>query len=361
MAQDMQARKERSPATTPLVAVQNIQPDAGKCGYEMPFPETAGVSVNTPTTEADPAKLCTALADALASGKVRDVSALRAKLLDLGPAAVPSVSALLNAGTPSTEVEAVRLLVQIGSQEALAAALGKMLTLSATGSAYNRYLAAFADCRSAPVAAWLTDFLGRAQTAEVRQRVLAILAALRGPEVVRSLAAQLAKPADQMHADDCAGTLATASDPTQTGALRDLLEAGESPEMQALAAYGLASVGNHEACAALMEKGSSAEAIAPQCRDALANVDSSYGQETLIQAAVSPAVPSAVRCSAVQALSNQQGQRVQTVLANLGQATSDPALQTAICQALQSAEQSGTPPQSGGTAGNAGIDGEVWF
>jgi len=311
------------------VAVQATDPTTGERGYEMPFLSTNRVPTSTPKTETDPVKL----------------------------------RVLLNSGTPSIEIEALRQLVQNGSEEAIAAALGKMLTLSVTSPSYNRYLAAFANCRSAAVAMWLTDFLGRTQIEEVRQQVLAILAALRGPEVIESLAAQLEKTADLMHAEDCAITLAKASNPAQATSLKVLLDAKESPEIQAIAAYGLASVGNAEACAVLVEKASSAEAIAVACRDALATVDSSYGQEALIQAAVNLEVPSAVRCSAVQALANQQSQRVQTVLINLGQATSDASLQETIYQALQiqSAKQNGTPPQLGSTAGNAGINGEIWF
>jgi len=311
------------------VTVQATDTTTGERGYEMPFLSTNRIPISTPETETDPVKL----------------------------------RVLLNSGTPSIEIKALRQLVQNGSEEAIAAALGKMLTLSVSTPSYDRYLAAFADCRSAAVTTWLTAFLGRTTTEEVRQRVLAILAAWHGPEVIESLAAQLTKTADLMHAEDCMSTLAKASNPAQAASLKVLLEAKESPEIQAMAACGLASVGNAEACAVLVENGSSAEAIAAACRDALATVDSSYGQEVLIQAAVNQEVPSAVRCSAVQALANQQSQRVQTVLINLGQATIDTALQTAISQALQlqSTKPSGTPPQFGGPAGNAGVNGEIWF
>ena len=349
------------PADHPPGATQSPAFDPRKCGYEMPFPETNAVPLSTVPAETDPLKLCAALAAAQAGGTNPDIAALRAALLDSGTAAVPGLSSLLNAGLPATEIEAVRLLVQIGGDKALAFALGKMLTVPATSPAYAGFLAAFADCRSTAVAAWFTDFLGKTQSEEVRQRVLAILVALRGPEVVQSLAAQLMRPADPMHAEDCAGALAKASDPAQAASLRVLLETGETPAIQVAAAYGLANVGSDEAVACLAENGSSSEAIASTCRDALANVVSSYAQETLIRTAVSPAMPSDVRCSAVQALSTQQGQRVQTTLINLGQATGDPALLAAIGQALRATGPDGTPPPSGGTGANVKMVGETWF
>jgi hypothetical protein len=323
--------------------IKTMKPVAEESGYEMPFADTNQVPVNTTATQTDPEKLRAALADAVAAGNVREIAVL------------------LHSGNPATEIEAVRLLARTGGGDALAAALGKVLSVPADSPDYDKFINAFADCRSAAVAEWLTGFLGQTKTEDVRQRVLTLLAALNGPEVINSLAASLASPIDSMHAKDCAELLAQASDPEQAAVLRNLLEMGKTTEIQTSAARGLARVGSGAACAALVETGSSTDDIAAACRDALATVNSSYGQEALIQAAVSPDVPSAVRCAAVQALSNQQGQRIQTVLANLGQATGDPVLQTTIEQALQTAGSSGTPPSSGSPAGIAGIDGEIWF
>jgi hypothetical protein len=335
------------PASQPAKTVPDeiliTPPVPEESGYEIPFSSTNKISANTSSTETDPAKLDAALMAAAADGNVRDIAAL------------------LHSGNPASEIEAIRILARIGSGEALAAALGKLLTVPTDSPDYNKFIGAFADCHSTAIAEWLTATLGQAKTEDVRQRVLTILAALRGPEVVDSLAASLASPMDAMHAKDCAELLAKVSDPEQAALLRALLETGKSTAIQTSAACGLASVGSGEACEALIKTGSSTESIASACRDALATVDSSYGQAALILAAVSPSVPSAVRCAAVQALSNQPGQRVQTVLVNLSQATSDSALQTAIGQALQTAGQSGTPPQSGSPAGIAGIDGELWF
>lgn len=321
------------------IRTMNSSPE--ESGYESPFSGTNQAPEKTSATQADPTKLRAALAAAAASGNVRDLAAL------------------LHSGDSTSEIEAVRLLAQIGGGEALAAALGKVLTVPADSPDYNKFISAFADCHSAAVANWLTDSLGRAKTDDVRQRVSAILSVLRGPEVVDSLAAGLVRPIDAMHAKDCAELLAKASDPGQAALLRDLLETGKSADTQTAAARGLASIGSGEACAALIEAGSSDENVAAACRDALASVKSSYGQEALIQAVVNPDVPSDVRIAAVKALSNQPGQRTQTVLANL--ATSEPVLQAAIKQTLQTIEQSGTPPQSRGALGNAGIDGELWF
>jgi hypothetical protein len=309
-------------------------------GYEIPF-STNQPPVKTTATETDPAKLSAALTAATADGNVR------------------ALAALLHSGNPASEIEAVRILARIGGGEALAAALGKILTVPTDSPDYKKFISAFADCHSAAIAGWLTESLGRTQTEDVRQRILTILAALHGPEVVNSLAASLASPADATHAKDCAELLAKASDPGQAAVLRALLETGKSTEIQNLAARGLASVGSGEACDILVKTGSSTATAAEAAREALATVKSSYGQEPLIQAAVNPSVPLSVRIAAVKALSTQPGQRTQTVLKNL--ATSDPVLQAAINQTLQTIEQSGAQPQSGSALGNAGIDGELWL
>ena len=331
----------RQPAEPMAEKMQTMGPDLEESGYEIPFSNTNQAPMNTMATETDPVKLAAALTAAATNGNVR------------------ALAALLHSGSPASEIEAVRILTRIGGGEALAAALGKVLTVPTDSPDYNKFINAFADCHSAAVAGWLAESLGRTQTEDVQQRILTILAALRGPEVVDSLAASLASPADATHTKDCAELLAKASDPEQAAVLRDLLETGKSTELQILAARGLASVGSGEACAALVKTGSSTAAIAAACRDALATVHSSYGQEALIQAAVDPSAPSAVRCAAVQALSTQPGSRTQAVLINL--ATSDPVLQAAINQTLQTIGQSKTPPQSGSALGNAGIDGELWL
>ena len=169
----------------------------------------------------------------------------------------------------------------------------------------------------------------------------------------------LAKPADQRHANDCAELLAKASDPAQAAVLRNLAETGKSTEIQNSATRGLASVGSSEACAALVELGSSEKPAAKAARDALAKVDSTYGQAELFEAVVNPATPPPVLIAILHALQNQPGQRTQIVLENL--VTSDPAVQTAIDQTLQTIKQSGTPPPSGSTASTAGISGEIGF
>lgn len=323
--------------------LRTMSPILNESGYESPFTSTNQAPVNTSATQTDPEKLRAALNAAIASGSVRDIAAL------------------LHSGNPASEIEAVRMLAQIGGGDALAAALGKLLTVPEDSPDYKKFINAFADCHSPAVANWLTGALGQAKTEEMRQRVLTLLAALRGPEVIDSLAAALASPIDAMHAKDCAELLAKSSDPEQAAILRDLLATGNTTEIQTLAASGLAHVGSREACAALIETGASSEATAEAARKALATVSSSYGQEALIQAAINPAIPYAVRYAAVQALSTQPGQRTQTALINLAQADSDPALQTAISQTLQTIEQSGTSPHPGSALGDAGENGEIWF
>lgn len=338
-----QAGPALQPAGSMPDEMQTMNPVLNESGYEVPFSSTNPVSENTSVEQTDPAKLRAALADAVAAGNVRDIAVL------------------LHSGDPASEIEAVRMLAQIGGGDALAAALGKLLTVPEDSPDYNKFISAFAACHSSAVANWLTETLGQTRTGDMRQRVLDILAALRGPEVVDSLAASLANPTDARHAEDCAELLAKASDPEQAAVLRALLETGDSTTIQTSAARGLANVGSSAACAILIEASASTETIAAASLEALATVSSSYGQEALIQAAVSSSVSPAVRYAAVQALSTQPGQRTQTVLVNLAQATSDPVLQAVISQTLQTIEQSGTSPQSGSALGDAAENGEIWF
>jgi len=336
--------KARQPNVVFATDAQTTGSPDGKGGYETPSIGAGEQAASTWTKENDPEKLCAAFRDAMAAGKVADVSAIRRRILELGPAAVPDVAALLNAGAGSRQIEVFRLLVQLGGEKALAAALGKVVTVSEEDPNYGGYLAALADCRSGQVAVWLSDYLGRLETEAMRQRVLTILASLHGPEVVTSLAAQMAKPADRIHAEDCAETLATCSDPSQISALRELLEKGDSPDLQALAARGLASIGNDEACSILIEKASSSSPGVSVYCGALANVTSSYGQERLIAVVIDPALPAETRAAAARALAQQNSPRAQTVLANAAQGVSDTALLAEIANALTTSGNGENPP-----------------
>jgi len=238
----------------------------------------------------------------------------------------------------AAEVEAFRSLVQRGDDASLAAALEKLITWPSDDPCFKACLAVFADCRSPVVATWLTDLLGRTQSADTRERVLAILAALKGQAVVGSLAAGLRAPADATHAEDCAMALAGSASPSCIPALKELLESSDAEDNVRLqAANGLANVGNAEACSILLRASSSAR-NAELCREAIAGVQSSYGQETLIAAAVDRSLPAETRSAAVAALAHQNSPRVRTVLRNLSSDASTPSLQMEISNALAALE-----------------------
>ena len=114
------------------------------------------------------------------------------------------------------------------------------------------------------------------------------------------------------------------NDPRRIPDFEALLDTATSDHHRTLAACGLACVGNAEACSVLIERSLSRDAAATNCRTALASVRSSYGQETLIQAATDPALPAEVRVSAMAALNRHKSERVRTVLRNLVQSTPAP-------------------------------------
>lgn len=325
-------------------------------GGEMPFASNATtVPSGAIQTLSDPSSLCVALRDALVCGSVLEISAIRARLLALGADAVPAISALLHCGAEKVEIEAVRLLAQIGAPEGLARALGRLLTVSRDSPAYGVFLTAFADNRSPAVAQWLTATLGKTQYAETRQQMLDILYAMRGPEIVEALDRAALNPMDDMHAKDSRENLAMRHDPSETEGLADLLESGDESIREA-AAYGLAYIGSSDACQILADY---AEAF-PFCANALASISSTYAQEALLALASSSTRSVVVRTSAVQSLASQPSQRVKTVLANAVIQEPNTIVVDAMQAALNTMASDGAE-HSEITPSDKGYEGELWF
>lgn len=293
------------------VAVQSAEVNfTGKPGFEVPeTDDTPGQVAKQPGT--DPSTLCAELRAAIVDGRGAEISNIRARLVATGPNAVPALSGLLASGIATVEIDAVRLLVQIGGSEALAPALGRVLTVPRDSPAYCLYLSAFADSHSPAVATWLTETLGKVQYAATRHRLLDLLSAMRGPEVVAALEQSALNPADDLHAQDAVGEIAARIDPAETAILAGLLDSQVTSVREA-AAYGLANIGSSQSCQVL----SGYAADDPVSADALAAVSSSYAQDTLLTLATDSALHPTIRTSAILALTAQSGYRVETVLAN---------------------------------------------
>lgn len=330
-------------------------------GYEEPAVDVSVAAEQTGLTLQEPNTLCAAWVKALEEKRSGEISQYHDGLLKIGAESVSPVVGLVNSGNPSVEIEAVRLLVQIGGAQACAVALGRVLTLSKDNVRYPDYLAAFSDCRETGVAEWLVNFLRESPSEDVRSRVKTILSSMRGPEVTSSLAAEIGSLDDPAHADECGGIVMLSSHPSQVEELRALLADENSQQKQVVAILALANVGDSASCQILAERSRIPDAMGEKCCAALATVTSAYGQETLLDLATNPGCPAETRCSAVRALGQQQNERVRTVLANLGETTTDCSFRQAICQALESGKESGTPPQSGSAARNAGTTGESWL
>lgn len=354
---------DRADWEDPQVLVSSSDAPAGdgspvadsESGCEMPFAPNATAGAPSTAFPSDAAGLCGVLRDAVTNGHGHDAAELRTRLVAMGATAVPAVSAMLQCGSEQVEVEAVRLLVQIGDTQGLALALGKLLTVPRDSSAYGLFLAAFADNRSAAVAQWLTDTLGKAQHADTRERMLDLLYAMRGPAAVAALEGAAISPADTMHAQDSVDSIATRHDPSETESLAALLES-EHQGIREAAALGLAEVGSGAACQELAARAETE----PACTYALASVSSSYAQETLLAMATDQTRPATVRSAAVQSLAGHSGYRVQTVLANAAVHEPNPT----VAQAMQTAVDTinNNQVEARNNTPVAGCDkGELWF
>jgi len=246
----------------------------------------------------------------------------------------------LNCGVPAAEKEALRALIHAGKKDALAAALGKLLTIAADHHDFKDYRAIFADCKDPEVSAWLAEFMGRTDKADVRDRVRSILVEMRQSEVVNALVEKITHPSDELHAKDSVEALASCRDPSQIKPLKGLLDQDGDDVLQKASALALANIGNAEACKILIERASAADTRAQYCREALAGVSSSYGQETLIQAAGDSALPADVRLAAIRSLSAQKSARVQGLFENLNTSAEEPAVRKEVSKIL--AETSGS-------------------
>jgi len=194
----------------------------------------------------------------------------------------------------------------------------------------------------------------------VRQRVLAILRAVKGGDVVASLALQRGEASDDLHAEDCAATLAQCNDPSHVGMLEDIFLNAHEHDIRQIAAIGLAHVGNREACEFLISGASGDGKNAEYCLESIPLIRSSYGQETLLNAACDRSLPDDVRGVVVAALSNHRSSRVRTVLQNLANDETSIEIQSDIDESLQvlAAHSSGN---SGTATGPGEKKDETWF
>lgn len=340
-----------TPDANVTATVAEVYPQSG---YEMPFAPASAVAGNAVAVPNEAAALCAALRDALAEGRSADISAVRGKLLSLGPVAVPSVAALLQAETERLQIEAVRLLVQLGEAQGLVLALGKVLSVPRDSTDYGLFLAAFADNRSPAVAQWVADTLGKTQYAETRERMLDLLRAMRGPAVVTALEQAAIKPADNMHAQDAIDSLAARQDPAETESLATLLLSDDAAIREAVA-FGLAGIGSGDVCHILADESE----YTAGCAMALASVSSSYAQETLLALATDSRQSVAVRTSAIRSLSRQPSYRVHTILANAAIQEQSAEVISAMQTALSTTANI-EPTQNNALHGSEPA-GELWF
>jgi hypothetical protein len=318
-----------SPLHPPPMAVLPAPRDAGS---ENPFAAPA----RNPASAApsDPRAVARALRAALAQGSSERTAALCDELAAMGPLALPALADLLACGDARAEVEAFRLLAQIGHPTGLILVLGKMLTVPGDSPDYRAFLAAFADNGSPLIADWLAAELGRAATPAARARLSDMLFSMRGEVAAEATLAAALDPVDAAHARDALLQLALRRDPSETAMLESLVRS-ESVELQVAAAYGLVGIGSAEACLALADA-AEADATGLLAR-ALATTASAYAQEALLSVALDVARSDAVRAAALRGLAGSPVARVQTAVRNaLAQEPSG-----AVAEAMQALLQGG--------------------
>ncbi len=262
----------------------------------------------------DPEGMCAMLHAALRDGRWADAEKARHGLQAFGSEAVPALVAWLDIGSAAMEIEAVRLLAVIGDPAGLAWALHKIMATPVEDPAYGGLLAAFADCRSAIIAERLIEALGRTGKPETRERLLDLLTVLRGPEIVAALHESALRSSDGLLVHDSLDCLMLRRDPSETGSLTEALVSDDASVREA-AAYGLAGLGNAEACRALADA-AEAEPEEGAAVQALASVSSAYAQEALLALALDERRAPHVRVAAIRSLAGHSGARAQTMLAN---------------------------------------------
>ena len=305
-------------------------------GTEFPQ-DMPGVSDGSVTLPID-AELSNAFRKAIMSGDFRLADQFRGRFLQIGEPAVAYLKPLIRCGNVVVEIEGIRLLSQIGGEDALVHAFARVLVVPRDDPAYGLYLAAFADNRSPVIAEWLAGTLGKTQSADARGRILDLIAVMHGPVTVEAIANAATSPADDLHRKDALEGLATRQDPSETQALAGLLDRQDQASRVA-AASGLASVGTSDACLILADRVAQDSEVSPVCAIALATVDSSYGQETLLSLATDQTRHVNVRMSALQALETHTGTRVRGTLENAILQETEPPVIAAMKKTLETIAQ----------------------
>ena len=338
---------------------------AGMGADEIPFDSgsedvrVGGSDSSSGARGVEASRLCDKLRDAIVSGNGVMLMDCRREALAAGERCVEGLTDLVNCGVPKVEVEALRLLTQIGSEKGLAVAVGKMLTVDLGSPHIAEYLGVFSSCRDGATADWLVDFLGRTELANVRERVLVLLSVLRGESAVRSLADYFEKASDDLHAEDCLLSLAERNDSSHVEMLGDLLLNSVNSDVRDAATVGLAGVGNAEACGILISEASDGGANAGRCVETISWISSSYGQETLLNAVSDGSLPGEVRRAAATALSGQNSTRVYVALRNVRDGERDGDVRAELDRVVDAMERARRDISfSGGTVSERH---ELWF
>lgn len=317
--------------TAGMVTTMDAPAELTPAGEELPWKLRKGETEDLREPAAD--ALVSALVLAI---KDQDGAALtwcRAQLRSLGVDAVEYLTPLIMCGTPAIEIEALRILTQIGTREALVLVVTRVLAVDPDTPDYPAYLAVIQDVHSVEVVQLLTDRLGREASAVLRERVLALLDVMRGPEVAAVLADAIAHDPYGATRSAYLQAVEGRQDPSEVAVLSDVLVTTTDDALAESAAYGLASIGNNKACVTLADRAErEAVKIGPSI-NALASVHSSYGQQGLMAIASDESRPADVRVASIEALGSQGGPYVLAVLANLGLQADDARVAAEAAQA----------------------------
>ena len=317
-------------ATADSTSISDDEPssvDAADDAVGEPIPaELPGMS-GRPTSD-----LCQLLRNKIGFGESQETIAISEELMRRGDAAVDELANLLNSGNIAAETAAMRILVRMGTEKAVARAIVKIYT-EPSGDSRSQLLKVFGNVKNAVVARALVDMLARDRRQEGEDALKVIISSMEGSEIVEQLARRAGEEQDDAASAACLDALSKLSKPSNVPALAGLIPGTGEDEVQAAAATALSRIGDGASCRILAVHG----VTNAFCRQALENVRSPYAQTALMEIAAGPA-DGPVRVAAIKSLGLSPSAAVTAFLHQLVEKERDTNVTAAILASLPAAE-----------------------
>ena len=329
---DITARKSKHAISLPKFDRVKVIPgdESGSCRMEWTesVSSRSDIQVKPEIITEEVQALCGEFARGVVEGDTDKVIELGRKIAGLGDEAVAGLTELANCGDLKVELEALRLLSQIETPKAAAAALGKIIN----NADNEQLLKQFASIRTPAVVALLVKLMGSTNQPDLLESVRNILSSMEGDAVVDALLAGMNNPTDAYHRQDCAAIMSELSKPSNIPALTQVLEASDDVLARQAAATALAGIGNKDAVEVLAQHAENTPDDSEFSLDALSSVNSPYGPQAILDVASSKTYSQPVRIAAVKAAGNYNSSIVGIELKQRADVERDPEVRSAIAQ-----------------------------